>query len=125
MSEKRLISSISDQKSSLSTGFHNIPKVHFLEGVNLTAGIPLFGLLHCLQVAGISIPTGSLLVEGLLTPVELTGVFPITGSVAMLIKVGGAGWSIAKAALSCVESFELKSLLECGRICDRHCVSKL
>ena len=30
-------------KNSLSTGFHNVPlhTAHFLEGVNLTGGIPL------------------------------------------------------------------------------------
>ena len=47
---------------------------HFFEGVNLTGGIPLVLWVDHLGVIGI---TGSLLVmEGIISPVELTGRFP-------------------------------------------------
>ena len=42
-------------ESSLSTDFHNVPlhTAHFLEGVNLTGGIPLFERVDLLGVLGI------------------------------------------------------------------------
>ena len=54
-------------KNSLSTGFHNVPRIHthshFFEGVSLTGGIPLFGWLDHLRVDGISIGS-PLVMEG-------------------------------------------------------------
>ena len=75
--------------------------------MNLTGGIPLVKWVDCLGMVGIT--TGSLLImDGLLAPVELTGMFPITGGVALLVKVGGTRWSIGKAKISGAERFELK-----------------
>ena len=67
---------------------------HFLEGVKLTGGIPLILQVDHLGVIGI---TGSLLVmEGFISPVELTGMCPCSVSVALLVKVAGTRLSIGK-----------------------------
>ena len=52
--------------------------------------------------------TGSLLVEGFITLVELTGVCPCSVCVALLVKVARTGLPIGKAGNSNVLSFELK-----------------
>ena len=60
-----------------------------------------------LGVDGIS--TGSLLVmEGLVTAVELTGMCPCTVGVALLVKLAGTRLSIGKAEISSAGRFELK-----------------
>ena len=53
-------------ESSLTTGFHNIPlhTAHFLEGVNLTGGIPLFEQVDHLGVLGIVTAGPLLVMEG-------------------------------------------------------------
>ena len=51
--------------SNLSTGFHNVPlhTAHFLEGVNLTGGIPLFEQVDLLGVLG-TVTAGPQMMEG-------------------------------------------------------------
>ena len=88
---------------------------HFFQGVNLTGGIPLFGQLDYLGVDGIS--TGSLLVEGWVTLVELTGMCPAADGVDLLVKAGGTGLSTGKAEISGAWRFELKGWWECAGIC--------
>ena len=53
--------------------------------------------------------TGSLLVmEGFISPVELTGSFPTANSVALLVKAGRTILSTGKAGISGAWRFELK-----------------
>ena len=53
-------------KSSLSIGFHNVPlhTAHFLEGVNLTGGIPLVEQVDLLGVLSIATAGPLLVMEG-------------------------------------------------------------
>ena len=89
---------------------------HFFEGVNLTGGIPLFGWPDCLGVDGIS--TGLLLViEGWVTSVELRGMCPAAGGVALLVKAGGTRLSTGKADISGAWRVELKGWWEGAGIC--------
>ena len=55
------------------------------------------------------ISTGSLLVmEGFVTPVELTGMCPAADGVALLVKAGATRLSTGKAEISSAGRFELK-----------------
>ena len=97
-------------ENRLSTGFHNVPwytQSHFLDGVNLTGGIPLVLWVDCLGVVG---TTGSvlslLLLEVVDAPVELVGICPCSVGVALLINDGRTGLTIGKAGISRVWRFE-------------------
>ena len=82
---------------------------HFLDGVNLTGGIPLVLWVDRLGVVG---TTGSLLslllLEVVVTPVELVVICPCSVSVALLVNDGRTGLAIGKAGISRVWRFELK-----------------
>ena len=54
------------------------------------------------------ISTESPLVEGWVTPVELTGMYPAADDVALLVKVGGTRLSTGKAGISGAWRFEVK-----------------
>ena len=54
------------------------------------------------------INAGSLLVEGGLRLVELTGMFPCAGGVTMLVKTGGTQFPTGKADISSAGRFKLK-----------------
>ena len=87
---------------------------HFLEGVDLTGGIPLVEQVDHLGMLGIT--AQPLLVEGWLTLVELTGMFPCTGSVVLLVKAGGTRLPNGKAGISGAGWLELKGWWEHGGI---------
>ena len=91
---------------------------HFLDGVNLTGGIPLVLQVDHLGVVG---TTGSLLSLLLLeivdTLVELVGISPCSVSVALLVNDGRTRLAIGKAGISGVWRFELKGCCDLAGMC--------
>ena len=79
---------------------------HFLDGVNLTGGIPLVLWVDHLGVVG---TTGSLLflllLEVVTAPVELVGICPCSAGVALLVNDGRTRLAIGKAGISGVWRF--------------------
>ena len=91
---------------------------HFLDGVNLTGGIPLVLWVDCLGVVG---TTGSLLSLLLLeivdAPVELVAISPYSVGVALPANDGKTRLAIGKAGISRVQRFELKGCCDLAGMC--------
>ena len=90
---------------------------HFLDGVNLTGGIPLVLWVDCLGVVGTTGSLSLLLLEGVDAPVELVGISPCSVSVVLLVNGGRTKLAVGKAGISGVWRFELKGCCNLAGMC--------